>query len=212
MFYSCFSLPDHECRCAQIVAGQAMVCDLVCTHLHEVVCTCKCSTCILKTNTYAWQRLWGQIKTESLYVNKRSRPSLPISPVCRREPHLVHLCVQTIQFLGGGRRLVGPHCRGCWGRCATDKCPRRGWLAEGVDAGVVGVAVIVFHFGHGGCVGGEVARVDLSIMWRKAVGGNRQLRKGQCKYMFFMSVWASVCSLMAILWKSSEARETKKSM
>lgn len=119
------------------------------------------------------------METESLYVNKPSRPlSLPISPVSRREPRLVHLCVQTIHLLGGGRRLAGPHCRGGRGRCAADKWPRRGWLAEGVDAGVVGVAVIVFHFGHGGCVGGEVARVDLGIMWRGAVRGNGKLLKG----------------------------------
>lgn len=46
---------------------------------------------------------------------------------------------------------------------ATDKRLRRGRLAEVVDAGVVGVAVIVFHVGEGGWIGGDVARVDLGV-------------------------------------------------
>lgn len=38
------------------------------------------------------------------------------------------------------------------------------WLAEGVDAGVVGVAVIVFHVGEGR-IRGDLAGEDLSVTW-----------------------------------------------
>lgn len=87
---------------------------------------------------------------------------------------LVHLCVETIQLLRGSLRRVGP-CRRASGRgCAADECLRHGWLAEVVDAGVVGIAVIVFEVGKGGGVRGEVARADLCVPWIIAVGQRKE--------------------------------------
>lgn len=76
---------------------------------------------------------------------------------------LVHLCVETIQLLRGSLRLVGPCCRASRRGCAVDDCLKQGWLAEVVDAGVVGIAVIVFKVWEGGGVRGEVAGADLCV-------------------------------------------------
>lgn len=109
------------------------------------------------------------------------RPSLP---VCRcLTLHLlsswgsgfVHLRVETIQLLQGSLRLVGPCCRASGWGCADDECLRRGWLAEVVDAGVIGIAVVVFKVGEGGGVRGEVAGADLCVPRLIAV---RQRKRG----------------------------------
>lgn len=81
---------------------------------------------------------------------------------------LVHLSVEAIQLLGGGleRRRRGR------GR-AADEWLGRGRLAEVVDAGVVGVTLVVFHVREGGLVGRDVAGVDISVAWVVAVRGER---------------------------------------
>lgn len=137
------------------------------------------------------------------------RPSLP---VCRcLTLHLlsswgsgfVHLCVETVQLLQGSLRLVGPCCRASGWGCADDECLRRGWLAEVVDAGVIGIAIVVFKVGEGGGVRGEVAGADLCVPRIIAV---RQRKRGQAHREkpliscqpgcfsdnFFLSLFASV--------------------
>lgn len=106
-------------------------------------------------------------------------------PVCLRllsswGSGLVHLCVETIQLLQGSLRRVGPCCRAPRRGCAV---PGRlsGWLAEVADAGVVGVAVVVFKVGEGGGVRGEAARADLRVARIIAVGGRRTRRQAHIK-------------------------------
>lgn len=109
------------------------------------------------------------------------RPSLPVCLCLMLRllsswgSGLVHLCVETIQLLQGSLRLVGPCCRASGRGCAADECLRQGWLAEVVDAGVVGIAVIVFKVGKRVGVRGEVARADLCVPRIIAV---RQRRRG----------------------------------
>lgn len=76
---------------------------------------------------------------------------------------LVDFGIEALKLLRGYLRLArAPRwCR--WGGRATDEGLRRGWLAEIVNAGVVWVAVVVFHIREGGLVRGGVARTDLSI-------------------------------------------------
>lgn len=88
---------------------------------------------------------------------------------------LVHLCVETIQLLQGSLRLNGPCCRASGrGRAAHERL-RRGRLAEVADAGVVGIAVVVFKVGEGGGVRGEAAGADLCVP--RFIAG-RQREKG----------------------------------
>lgn len=112
------------------------------------------------------------------------RPSLPVClclMLCLLSSWgsgLVHLRVETIQLLQGSLRLDGPCCRASGRGCAADECLRQGWLAEVVDAGVVGIAVIVFKVGKGGGVRGAVAGADLCVPRIVAV---RQRRRGQAR-------------------------------
>lgn len=71
---------------------------------------------------------------------------LPASPVglvllIGWRPLLVHLGVEAVQLLGHGRRRGGR---------ATDEGLRRGLREEVVNAGVVGVTVVVLHIRDGG--------------------------------------------------------------
>lgn len=105
---------------------------------------------------------------------------LPLAPlpVCLlltgRRPLLDHPGVETVQLVGGHLRMVGCHCRphhdgGRWGGRAADKCLLRGWLAEVVDAGVVGVAVVVLHIRDGGRLRGDVGGVGSDVTGRETV-------------------------------------------
>lgn len=94
----------------------------------------------------------------------------PFSPVClclmlvlwsSWGSGLVDFGVKPIQFLRGRLRQVGS-CLCRRGGRATDERLRRGRLAEFVDAGVVGVAVVIFHVGEGRIRGG-VAGADLGV-------------------------------------------------
>lgn len=110
------------------------------------------------------------------------RPSLPVCLCLMLRllsswgSGLVHLRVETIQLLQGSLRLDGPCCRASGRGCAADERLRQGWLAEVVDAGVVGIAVIIFKVGKGGGVRGAVAGADLCVPRIVAV---RQRRRGQ---------------------------------
>lgn len=104
------------------------------------------------------------------------RVCLKLGLVSSRGSGLVHLRVETIQLLQGSLRRVGPCCRASGRGRAADERLRRGWLAEVVDARVVGIAVVVFKVGKGGGVGGEVASADLCVTRIVAV---RRQRRGQ---------------------------------
>lgn len=115
----------------------------------------------------------GKIKRHkcNTFLSPKLNPSL-LLPVClcvvlvlqsRRGSGLVDLGVEPIQLLSGGLRQVRTRYLRRGGGRAADERLRRGRLAEVVDAGVVGVAVVVLHVGEGGRVRGGVAGVDLSV-------------------------------------------------
>lgn len=88
------------------------------------------------------------------------------SPVCLHLwwSALVDSGVESVQLLHRGLWLLRSH-RCCGGGRSSVERLRRRWLAEVVDAGVVGVHVIVIHVREGTGVGGGVARVDIGITW-----------------------------------------------
>lgn len=165
-----------------------MVHDLVCAHTHKHAHTTVCVYPELEM-----QMLCSQIKSMTIVgrsnqdrKQQKAPPPLPLSPFClclilvlmsRWRPGLVHFRIEAIQLLRGGQRLAGHRPGACRGRRATDKCLRRRRLTEVVDAGVVGVTVIVFHLGEGGRR--DMARVYLHVTRFTAEkrGGNSSLWK-----------------------------------